>query len=153
MLGDGRRGQGILVPADQGRADDRVGAGLDNGNVGNAIVRSADLDRHRNDLASGIAEDLTGIRERHTLAVPHAAVGVRALQVLESTLDVAIMVRVLLVEDLVTASGLETITGETGLGRADEAVGGNGRDEASEGSDGGVGFHCCGLLGLRRKEW
>lgn len=141
VLGQGGRSQSILVPADQGRANNGVRAGLDDGDVGDTIVRSADLDSHGNDLTSGVGKDLAGVRERHTLALPHAAVRVRALKVLESALNIAIVIRRLLVVDLLTASGLETIARSTGSGRGDEAVSGNGGNEASEGNGSGVGLH------------
>lgn len=149
VLGHGRGGQSILVPADKGLTDDGVGADLDDGDIGNTVVGSADLDGHGNDLAGGVREDLAGILERNTLAVPHAAVRVATLEVLERTLDVSIAVRVLLVENLVTAGGLETITGQTGLGAADETVSGNSGDEASDGNGGRVGLHCDCSLCLR----
>lgn len=141
MLGHGGAGKSVLVPADEGLANDLVGLDADDGDVGNTVVGSADLDLHGDLLASSVGEDLAGIGEWDTLALPHAAVGVVTLEVLESTLDVAEVVGALLVVDLVTAGSLEAITGETGRGRRDVTVGGDGGDEASEGNGGGVGLH------------
>ena len=141
MLGDRRAGQGIRVPALKRLTDDLVGLDVDDGDVGNTVMGSTDLDLHGNDLASSVGEDLTSIGEWDTLALPHAAVGVFTLKVLESTLDVAVMVGALLVVDLVTAGSLEAITGETGSRGGDEAVSGDGGSEASEGNSSGVGLH------------
>lgn len=151
MGGHGRARKSVLVPADEGLANDSVGFDVDNGDVGDTIVRSADLDLHRDDLTSRVGEDLTSIGEWDTLALPHAAVGVVTLKVLESTLDIAVVVGALLVVDLVTAGSLEAVTGETGRGRADEAVSGDGGSEASEGNGGGVGLHldCWLVVGLQ----
>ena len=146
MGGDRARGERVLVPAYEGLADDSVGRDLDNGDVGDTVVGGTDLNLHRNDLTRGVLVDLAGVSERDTLALPHAALGVRALKVLESTLDVAVAVGVLLVVDLVTAGGPEAVTGETGGGGGDEAVGGDGGGEASEGDGGGVGLHFDGWL-------
>jgi hypothetical protein len=142
VLGHGDGGQGVLVPADEGRADDLVGLDADDGNVGKTIVRSADLDLHGDLLASGVAEDLTGIIEGNTLTLPDAAVWVGALKVLDGTLNIAVLVGALGVEDLVTAGSLEAGAGLTRSGAGDEAVCGNGGDEASSGDDGRVGLHC-----------
>lgn len=90
-----------------------------------------DLNSHGNDLTGGVGEDLTGVRERNTLALPHAAVRVGAVEVLQSALDISVVIGRLLVVNLVTAGGLETITGQTGLGRADIAVGGDSREGLS----------------------
>jgi hypothetical protein len=141
VLVHGGGGEGVLVPADEGLADDLVGLGVDNGDVGNTIVRGMDLNLHGDDLASGVGEDLAGIGEGDALALPHLAVGVVAVEVLEGTLDIAILVGVLGVVDLITAGGLEAITGQTGSGRGDEAVGGDGGGKASNGKGGGVGLH------------
>jgi hypothetical protein len=107
-----------------------------------------DLNLHGDDLARSVLEDLGGILECETLALPHLAVGVFTLEVLESTLDVAVVVRGLLVVDLLTAVLLETLTGHTGRRGADVAVGGDGGDEASKGNGSGVGLHldCCWLV-------
>jgi hypothetical protein len=138
---DGARGQSVLVPADEGLANDLVGADLDDGNVGNTVVGSADLNLHGDDLTGSVGEDLAGIREGNTLAVPHPAVGVVTLEVLEGTLDVAEVVTVLLVVDLVTADLLKTLAGHTGSGRGNVSVGSDGGDEASKGNSSGVGLH------------
>lgn len=141
VSGDGGAGESVLVPADEGRANDCVGLDVDDGDVGDTVVGSADLDLHGDDLAGGVLEDLTGVLEGDTLALPHAAVGVRTLEVLESALDVAVEVGALLVVDLVTAGSLEALAGHTGSGGGDEAVGGDGGGEASKGNGGGVGLH------------
>lgn len=146
VFGDRRGGESVLVPADEGLANDLVGLDVNDGDVGDTVVGSADLDLHGNDLASGVGEDLTSIGEWDTLALPHAAVGVVTLKVLEGTLNVAVVVGALLVVDLVTAGSLEAITGQTGSGGGDEAVGGNRGGEASKGNSGGVGLHFDGWL-------
>lgn len=144
MLRHGRGGKGILVPADEGLADDFVGGDVDDGNVGNTVVGRADFDLHGDDLTSGVLEDLTSVGEGNTLALPHAAVRVVTLEVLESTLNVSVVVRGLGVVDLVTTGSLEAIAGHTGSRLADEAVGCDGRGKAGNGSGDGVGLHCDG---------
>lgn len=116
MLVHRRGGEGVLVPADKRLADDLVGLGVDNGDVGNTIVRGMDLNLHGDDLASGVGEDLAGVGEGNALALPHLAVGVVAVKVLEGTLDVAILVGVLGVVDLITAGGLRPWPGRRGVG-------------------------------------
>jgi hypothetical protein len=142
VLGHGNGGQCVLVPADEGLADDLVRLDANDRDVGETVVRSTDLNLHGDLLASGVAEDLTGILERNTLALPDTAVWVRALEVLDGTLNIAVLIRILRVEDLVTAGSLEAGAGLTRSGAGDEAVGGNGGDEASSGDDGRVGLHC-----------
>ena len=146
VLGDGRRGQSVAVPALEGLTNDLVGLDVDDRDVGDTVVGSTDLDLHGNDLTSGVVEDLTSVGKGDTLALPHAAVRVVALEVLERTLDVAVVVGALLVVDLVTAGSLEAIARETGRGGGDEAVGGDGGGEASKGNGGGVGLHFDGWL-------
>ena len=114
VLVHGGGSESVLVPADEGCADDLVGLGVDDGDVGNTIVRSADFNLHGDDLAGGVGEDLAGVGEGDALALPNLAVGVVALQVLDRTLDIAVLVGVLGVVDLVTAGGLEAVTGHTG---------------------------------------
>jgi len=139
----GRGGEGVLVPADERLADDLVGSDVDDGNVGNTVVRSADLNLHGDDLSGGVLEDLASIGEWHTLALPRAAVGVVTLsEVLKSTLDVSVVVGALGVVELVTTGSLEAITGHTRSGLADEAVGGDGGGKASNGGGDSVGLHC-----------
>ena len=150
MLGDGGGGESVRVPALEGLADDLVGLDVDDGDVGNTVVRGTDLNLHGDDLAGGVLEDLTSVGEWDTLALPHAAVRVVTLEVLESTLDVTVVVGALLVVDLVTAGSLEAITRKTGRGGGDETVGGDGGGEASKGNGGGVGLHFDGwVVGLK----
>jgi hypothetical protein len=148
VAGDGHRSQGVLVEADEGLANNLVGADFDNGDVGVTIVWSANLNLHGNLLAGSVVEDLTGIFEGNTLALPDAAVWVGALEVLHGALDIAKLVRRLLVKDLITAGGLETRAGLTGSRRLNEAVGGNGRGKASQGNGGRERLHsdCCSLV-------
>jgi hypothetical protein len=141
VAGHGLRGQGVLVKADEGLANDRVGADLDDGDVGNTVVGRANFDFHRNLLARSVVENLASVLKGNTLALPDAAVRVGALQVLHRALNVAKLIGRLLVEDLVTASGLEALAGLTRSRRLDEAVGGNRRSKASKGNGGGKRLH------------
>lgn len=145
MLAEGLRGQGVLVPADEGLANDCVGGGVHNGNVGDTIVRGTDVDLHLDLLARLILLNLAVVGERNALALPQAAVWVRALQVLSSTLDVAVVVGKLVVVDLVATGSLETQTGHADIGRSDIAVGGNGRGKACNSDSDGVSLHCGGV--------
>jgi hypothetical protein len=142
VLRHGAGGEGVLVPADEGLANDLVGLDADDGHVGGTVMGSADLNLDRNLLARSVAEDLAGVRKGNTLALPDAAVGVRALEVLNGTLDVTVLVGVLGVEDLITTSSLQAGTWLTRNGALDEAVGGDGGDEASKGDGSSVGLHC-----------
>lgn len=101
----------------------------------------ADINRNGDDLTGGVAKYFASVRKGNTLAVPKAAVRVGALEVLDRTLDVAVVVGVLLVINLFTAGGLEAVTGQTRRGTSDVAVSGDRGDEASEGNGGGVGLH------------
>jgi len=92
VLRHGAGRQGVLVPADERLADDLVGLDADDGHVGATVVGSADLNLYGYLLARSVAEDLAGIRKRNTLALPDAAVGVGALEVLDGALDVAELV-------------------------------------------------------------
>ena len=129
-----------MIPALEGRADDLVGAGFDNGYVGHTGVRRADVDCHGNHLTSRVGEDLAGIGEWNALALPDAAVGMATLKVLDGALHIAVMVRVLVVEDLVSAVGFETVAGQTWLRAGNVAVSSDRGDEARK-SDGRVGLH------------
>lgn len=100
-----------------------------------------DLDRHWDRLSRSVVEDFTSVRKRDTLALPHAAVGMGTLKVLDRALNVSIMVRDLVVIDLITTRSLETISWHARGRAADVAMGGHGSNEASKGSDDGVGLH------------
>lgn len=114
---------------------------------------STNLDGHWDLLAGRVREDFAGIFEGNTFALPDAAIWVRALEVLESSLDISVSVGRLLVEDLITASGLETLAGHTGSRAGDGAVSSNRRGEASNGNCGGVRLHVCLLIvGLEGRE-
>jgi hypothetical protein len=130
-----------LIPADEWLANDSVGADFYDRDVGDTIMRSADFDRHRDCLAGSVVEDLTSVREGNTLALPHAAVGMGTLKILKRTLNISVVVRELVIKDLVTAGSLEAISWHAGCRAGDVAMGGNGGNEASNGSYGEVGLH------------
>jgi len=111
-------------------------------------VRSVDLDGEGHDLASGVGNNVVlVVFELVALAkVDVATLGVEvALSVgnLEFTLDVAVVIRGLVVIHLLPAGSLHGIAGHTrthGLG--DIAMSGNGGDEAGNGNDSrGEGQH------------
>jgi hypothetical protein len=141
VAGHGLRGQGVLVKADEGLANDLVGADLDDGDVGNTVVGCANFNLHGNLLARSVVENLASVLKGNTLTLPDAAVWVGALQVLHGALNVAKLVGRLLVEDLVTAGGLKTRAGLTRNRRLDEAVGGNRRGKAGKGNGGRERLH------------
>ncbi|KAH6999030.1 hypothetical protein BKA56DRAFT_40983 [Ilyonectria sp. MPI-CAGE-AT-0026] len=141
VVGGHARVGGIVGELDQGRADDAVGAGLDNRDVGVAGVGSGNVDGEVDRLAGGVALDEVGVvGELETLAEPQVAGrGVEvAANNLQNALDIAVDVRGLLVVGLVTASSAEGIAGLAGRGGLDEAVGG---DEGHDGGEGGKGLH------------
>jgi len=148
MLAQRRRGHGVLVPADEGLANDLVGRGGDDGDVGYAIVRRVNLHLHVNLLASSVLEDLAAVGEGDTLALPNLAVRVATLEVLDGTLNVAVLVRALGVENLVTAGGFEALTRLTRTGAGDVAVGGDGGGEASNGGGNSERLHCEVVVGF-----
>lgn len=144
MLAEGDRGKGVLVPADEGLADDLVGGNVDDGNIGNTVVGSTNLNLHVDLLAGSVGINVLGIRKGDTLALPNTTVGVAALEVLLGTLNVAVVVGNLSVPNAITASGPETIAREAGLWEFDKAVTRNGRGEACNGGSDSVGLHCGG---------
>lgn len=152
MLAEGNRGQGVLVPADEGLADDLVGSEIDDGNIGKTVVGRTNGDGHVYHLAGGIGEDLGVIGKRNTLALPDTAIRVAALKVLYRTLDVAVHVRILSVEDLVTACLLEAIAGLSGSWADDATVSSNRRGKACNGSSDNVRLHCDGLFVVREEQ-
>lgn len=109
-------------------------------------MRGANLDFHGDLLAGGEAVDFSGVGEGNAFAVPHTAVGMRALEVLESTLDVTVVVGVLLVEDLVSTGGFEAIAWKTRGGAGYEAVSGDRGGQARKGDDRCEGLHGDGWL-------
>lgn len=153
VLAEGNRGQGVLVPADEGLADDLVGSEVDDGNIGMTVVRRTNGDVHLYHLAGGVGVDLGVIGERNTLALPDTAIRAAALKVLDRALDVAVHVGILSVEDLVTASLLQTIAGFSRSRVNDVTVSSNGRGEACNGSGDNVGLHCNGLVVIRQERY
>lgn len=138
-----------MIPALESGADDTVGAGLDDGDVGCAGVRRVDIDSHGDDLAGSVGVHLGVVGKWYTLALPDLAVGLGALHVLNGTLDIAEVIGVLVVEDLLSTSSCEARTRKTRLRASDIAVGSDGGDEARK-CDSRVRFHSCGGLCCRR---
>ena len=139
-LRDGVGGGAVLVPALQGAADDGVGGGGNNGDVGDTSVRSANVDLHIDLLANSVLLHVLGVVvELVALALPDvASLGVvvgLAVGNLELALDVAVVVALLVVVHLLTAGLLESITGHTGGGAEDEAVGAGESDEGGRSHD------------------
>lgn len=137
---DALLGGGVAVPGDEGVADDRVGAEVDDGDVGDARVGRGDVDDEGHLLARGEALDRVGggVVELVAAALPQVAlggveVGLRGAD-LRHGLDVAVVVRRLHVPDLVAAGGLHGITQGARGGGGDPAVG---RDAGGE--EGGSG--------------
>lgn len=126
VLAEGNRGQGVLVPADEGLSDDLVGSEVDDGNIGKTVVGRTNGDGHGYLLAGRVGVDLGVIGERNTLALPDTAIRVAALKVLDRALDVAVHVGVLSVEDLVTACFLEAVAGLSGSWGDNVTVSSNG---------------------------
>lgn len=152
VLAHGNRGKGVLVPADEGLADNLVSGSEDNRNVGMAIVGSTDLNLHVDLLARGVGLDLGMIGEWDALALPDAAVRVAALKVLDGALDIAVAVRVLSVVDTVTAGSLEASAGLTGRWADDEAVASDRGGEACDNSSDGERLHCGGSYGFAEES-
>lgn len=133
-------GGGVDIPALQGRADDAVGGSVDDGDVGNTGVGGTDVDLEVDGLARGVGLDVVlVVVELVALAEPDVALGgiVVALGAgnLELALDVAVVVGLLVVVDLLTASGGHGITRHTGLGAGDEAVAGDDGGQDGEGGN------------------
>jgi len=154
VLRDGVGVGAVLVPALQGAADDGVGGGGNNGDVGDTGVRGADVDLDLDLLADGVLLHVLGVVVvLEALAEPDvASLGVvvgLAVGDLELALDVAVVVAHLVVVHLLTASLGESITGHTGGGAGDEAVGAGESDEGGRSHDlgdsvlHGEGGVCC----------
>lgn len=131
---------GILVPVLQDRANDAVGGSLDDGDVGGTGVGSADVDLEGHGLAELEGLDVVlVVVELVALAEPDVALGgvVVALGAgdLELALDVAVVVGLLVVVDLLTASGSHGITRHTGRRAGDEAVASNNAGQDGEGGN------------------
>lgn len=140
VLRDSVGGGAVLVPALQDAADDGVGGGGNNGDVGDTGVRGANVDLDVDLLANGVLLHVLGVVvELVALAEPDVAslsvvVGL-AVGDLELALDVAVVVGRLVVVHLLTAGLLESITGHTGGGAEDEAVGAGESDEGGRSHD------------------
>lgn len=139
--GDTGLGGGVVGEGDQGLANDGVGGGVDDGDVGNTGVGSADLNLEVDGLTRGVALDVGVVGELVTLAEGELALGgvEAAAGLLGEALDVAVRVGLLGVPHGGAASLLESITGDTGSGRGDLAVGRDGGDERENGDD--LGLH------------
>ena len=158
VRGHRRRRQSVLVPADERRADDSVRADFDDRDVCNTVMRGADLHFHRNFLAGTEVVDITRVRKGNTLALPDFAVRVGALQILNGSLNIAVVVGELRVVDLIAANGFEAITRHTRRRFDDETVSSHGRDKARKRDGGGVRLHvdwrfsCVGVREIAN-EW
>jgi hypothetical protein len=82
VLVERRRRQCVLVPADKRRADDRIRADLDNGDVCDTVMRGTNFHFHGNLLAGTEVVDVTRVRKWNTFALPDFAVRVGTLQIL-----------------------------------------------------------------------
>jgi hypothetical protein len=103
---------GIVVELDQRGSNDGISAGLNHGHVGEASVRSSNVDIEVDRLAQGEALDIVDIIVvLETLAEPEiASSGVQVItHDLQDTLDIAVDVGGLLGERLLTASSGEGI--------------------------------------------
>ena len=145
VVGDTSGGRGVDVPALQRAANDRVAGRVDNRDVGDTGVGSADVDDHGDLLAGGVFLDIVlVVGKLVTLAEPDVALGglVVALRLgdLKLTLDVAVVVRLLVVVDLLTAGGGHGSAGHTGLGRGDETVAVDGGSKSRKDDEGRLHF-------------
>lgn len=145
VVGDTGGGRGVDVPALQRAANDRVAGRVDNRDVGDTGVGSADVDDHGDLLAGGVFLDIVlVVGKLVTLAEPDVALGglVVALRLgdLKLALDVAVVVRLLVVVDLLTAGGGHGSAGHTGLGRGDETVAVDGGSKSRKDDEGRLHF-------------
>ena len=147
--GDAGGSGGIDIPGDQGLADDTVGRGVDDGDVSDAGVGSADINCEVDFLAGGIGLDVVlVVGELVTLAKPDVALSVFVVALaggdLQLALDVAVVVGLLVGLDLLAAGGFHCVAGHTGFWAGDEAMGVDQGDNAGEGQ-GGELLHFWGL--------
>lgn len=117
-----------------------VGSRVHNRHICRSRVRRAHVEREGHGLPRRPGLHVGGVvGEFEALALPDitfgsVVVGLRAGD-LELALDVAVVVGFLVVVDLFAAGGFHGGTGEAGLWGGDEAVGGDGGYEASQGSE------------------
>lgn len=125
---NGYRGASIDIPRDQWLANDLVGRGVDDGNVCNTSVWCADVEGHVDDLAGCVRLNfvrVVGVLEAFAepdLTLVGIVVGLRGGN-LELALDVAVVVRLLVVVYLGSTSGLHCSTGHSRSRGGEEAVG------------------------------
>lgn len=139
----------VDVPALEGLADDLAARGGDDGDVGDARVRGADVDADGHVLADGPLLDVVlVVGVLVALAEPDVAFGgvVVVLRHLQLALHVAVVVALLVVVHLLAAGGGHGVAGHARAGAGDEAVGAGEREHGGRGQDVGAGVLHFGCL-------